>query len=920
MINLATGESLQGKASAATSVSYTVTGMELAAALTEDYKTLAQNTLNLAAGALYTAPAGKSAFIKTVLLASTSVSAITVTLYVNGTGATNQIGVCIIPAGGHAIVNQYGWTVYDANGFQQFTGNVGATGPTGPTGPTGVTGATGPGVPNTRNLTAGSGLSGGGDLSADRTFDVNVDNSTIEIVTDTLDVKDAGITLAKMANLVSPAIVGRASGTTAGVPQALTAAQVAIILGLPISPVRDYGAKFDHRVVFDGATTGATGIITSATAAFVAADVGKRITLAGAGASGVVYVGSIVSLNSGTSVNVTPNTSTTVSGKGLQIHTDDLTAWNNIVTDVNALTSPGARIIMEKFGTNRSGISAQINTFTKQVTIEGIGGSYNHDTGDYTKGEGSCIAYVGTSQSTNGTFGAVLTFAPPSGGTAQSMIGPFLRDFHIDCRNGDMNNSLVGISLASTHGFVIDDVFIMDPGAVGLLIGVIQPGTAGALGEDKGADRGQIVNFRVRCLENSLFAVSGTATLATLTPTTTTSAVALTTSGQSLVLAAANGLPTAGYVWIMTAVGYPVLVNYTGGGGTTTLTGCTVSLADSINVPTTVSGSNVVCAVPNNATCALFDGDLTANTNLCVFEMWQMSVGTNWGPAALEYRNCDSISSRQLVINGGSSTATNAINRATRPGVRIMASSANVALPARNNVFYDGDPGAGGVLHLGVNNAGTKLTFPSGPNYWWNYQLGNAAPAPTIEIGSYMEWSANGGTAVPGVRNISQANQSPAAGALTQLTGSVMLLPPQAIQIGTILRWRVYMNKTAAGTVASLCNIRIGTLGTSADANVMQFSRTPTPVLDEAVVEIAYTITAIGASATGVGSYAAAHSAAGTTGFQNTINALVGTPTTFNSTSSGFLYASLSVTNGTAEVVSYQYVSAEIARIGLQGA
>lgn len=54
-------------------------------------------------------------------------------------------------------------------------------------------------VPITRNLVAGSGLSGGGDLSADRTFDVNVDGATIEVNADTLRVKDGGITAAKVA-------------------------------------------------------------------------------------------------------------------------------------------------------------------------------------------------------------------------------------------------------------------------------------------------------------------------------------------------------------------------------------------------------------------------------------------------------------------------------------------------------------------------------------------------------------------------------------------------------------------------------------------------------------------------------------------------------------------------------------------------
>lgn len=44
-----------------------------------------------------------------------------------------------------------------------------------------------------RTLIAGSGLSGGGDLSANRTFDVNVDNATVEISADAIQVKDGGL-------------------------------------------------------------------------------------------------------------------------------------------------------------------------------------------------------------------------------------------------------------------------------------------------------------------------------------------------------------------------------------------------------------------------------------------------------------------------------------------------------------------------------------------------------------------------------------------------------------------------------------------------------------------------------------------------------------------------------------------------------
>src|SRR5882724_5148520 len=75
--------------------------------------------------------------------------------------------------------------------------------------------------PTTRTLTAGAGLTGGGTLAADRTFDVQVDGTTIEIPVDTLRVKDAGITLAKLANLATDQLIGRDTAGT-GVPESIS--------------------------------------------------------------------------------------------------------------------------------------------------------------------------------------------------------------------------------------------------------------------------------------------------------------------------------------------------------------------------------------------------------------------------------------------------------------------------------------------------------------------------------------------------------------------------------------------------------------------------------------------------------------------------------------------------------------------------
>ena len=79
-------------------------------------------------------------------------------------------------------------------------------------------------------LTAGLGLSGGGDLSANRSFAVNVDDSTIEINADTLRVKRDGITYAKIQNVVSDnVLLGNVSGA-GSIVEELSGAQVSALI------------------------------------------------------------------------------------------------------------------------------------------------------------------------------------------------------------------------------------------------------------------------------------------------------------------------------------------------------------------------------------------------------------------------------------------------------------------------------------------------------------------------------------------------------------------------------------------------------------------------------------------------------------------------------------------------------------------
>lgn len=79
-------------------------------------------------------------------------------------------------------------------------------------------------APSARVLTAGAALTGGGDLSSDRTFDVAVDGSTIEVSSDALRVKALGITDSHVAAANKDGASGTASMRTLGTGAAQAAA------------------------------------------------------------------------------------------------------------------------------------------------------------------------------------------------------------------------------------------------------------------------------------------------------------------------------------------------------------------------------------------------------------------------------------------------------------------------------------------------------------------------------------------------------------------------------------------------------------------------------------------------------------------------------------------------------------------------
>lgn len=104
--------------------------------------------------------------------------------------------------------------------------------------------------------------------------------------------------------------------------------------------IDDFGATGDGIVLADAAITSGDATLTSATASFVAGDVGKLITVDGAGAAGAHLSTTIASINSSTSVELSVSAGTTVAGARCVYGTNDTTALQNALNSRQIVAVP----------------------------------------------------------------------------------------------------------------------------------------------------------------------------------------------------------------------------------------------------------------------------------------------------------------------------------------------------------------------------------------------------------------------------------------------------------------------------------------------------------------------------------------------------------------------------------------------------
>lgn len=783
----------------------------------------------------------------------------------------------------------------------------------------------------------------GGMLTDTATIDFTYNDGPATV---TADVKTDSIDNTLLANMVTDTVKGRAVGAGTGDPADLTRTQLTALLNLATTllqgamsttdkkrmdqvydAVSDFGFVGDLITTFDGVmnTGGASTTLTCASAPFTSTlvDGGKRITVAGAGAGGAQLTTTIASISSSSVAILTVGCSTSVSAKGVSFGTDNTTAISNMTTLVNTTNAafPGLKIVFGRSATNAYGFPTPV-VFNKPVWIEGIGGAFNTDNGDYTRIGGTRLAWWGTTSDGGVDFGAFFTIQPGAGAT-QAIKTPTLSNLWIDGRNGDQNAALYGVRLAGCHAPKILNVFIMDCRAAGLLSNA----TAISLSptSDRGVLRPTFKDLFVRNLETFVGAIT--------TPLTTSTVITLSNTGQNITVSATTmpvDASSTSYAWIQNTEGTRTLVKYTGGGTATLNVKCSVE--DAIHAYVTIANAFVASATPQNAACVVLDGDTTANTNCGVCVMWQLTHGSVWGPAAIDIRNADSLHFISPYINGGDPTAeaNPLINRTRKEGVTVAGSNTSIALAARNITITDGDPSsstAAGITTLSLTATGALLLGVPGPNCWDYHQMANGARIPIVEglttsatqgkAGGAFRWNPNGGFQI-GVQNVSIADQTPAAATLTHLLGSLITVPPQAFYLGTSFQWTMPASKTAAGTAARTFHVRLGAAGSTADAIIATITMpVGTAALDTGVFTVIGTMRVIGGSASlqTIMNLTHAGGSAALGGFTAVaINSpvMVGTPTTFNSASSSIRYLTVTLTTGAAEVITFQNVIAEV--------
>lgn len=164
------------------------------------------------------------------------------------------------------------------------------------------------------------------------------------------------------------------------------------------------------------------------------------------------------------------------------------------------------------------------------------------------------------------------------------------------------------------------------------------------------------------------------------------------------------------------------------------------------------------------------------------------------------------------------------------------------------------------------------------------------------------------------VRNYSVAQQAVVAATRTYITGSQLAIPAGGLKVGSKIRFRLNMAKTAAGTAASTFDICFGTAGTTADTARVSFAKPAgTAAADEGFVTVEATVRSVSATGVVVGEFVLVHNLAATGHAVIPCVVVATVSAAFDNTLP--TYVGLCVTTGAADAITIEQVSAELSGV-----
>lgn len=569
----------------------------------------------------------------------------------------------------------------------------------------------------------------------------------------------------------------------------------------------------------------------------------------------------------------------------------------------------------------------------------GVAGTTTADVGSFVAAGGSWLYY-------NGPLGDFIMTHVPISGTANYQQGENLKGIQVTDLNFAASGTSLGygycqgLRLLSCVGWYAKNLFVNEPAFLAYEFSTLG---AGMLGEAADCTRGTAINLRFRCLAGpaataAQISAAGTAITAGAGTNINTFAGAGTIATAALTAAAwPAGTGGVGLAYVqaidqLTGNVMDYLVSYTGNAGPG-LTGVTTlglwwnqANATTLAAAAPATGNPKPNALlfagalvrPAYAAWAIgmrMHGSLTANTSINTF---LRASGAHWMGAAAYLGNSDTNHFHGMTWNRSTAGTPTGIGWDVQGCTAIGFVSGQAVAVSRNNVWWGGDPGSGGVNIRGTNSYG--YTGPATPNRWISYELGNGAPIPVVGTGAYFTWEGNG-TFTPGPIGVVSTTTQAVPVAVTLITGTSVPVPPQGFQIGTTLKFTIKLAKTAAGVAAWQAICKIGTANTTADAAISTItSLANTAAIDAGTLTVTVIVDSLGAAATARVFWHLDHVLTATTGLgaltgQVTLTPCVVTTATFNSTAPA-QFIHIDFTPGAAAVMSVYQAFAECVKAG----